>query len=542
MKKKYIPILIIICLAIISMLPMLTEMHIHGHDTVFHIENIKSVLETIRTNFWLTPIASKVGFNLGYATHLFYPIFPHFVGAIILLLITPFNGDAFMALTISYTLVSILSSLIVYFLAKRLFKKDNLALLSSITYIFMPYRLGNIVVRSAYNEVFTFLFIPLILLGLSYLVDEKTSSKKAYLYFVIGYVGLIYSHLSMALFFTLLLIPFAIIYRKELFKKDKMKLLGSAILTVTLLVLPMLVPLLEHKLLGNYLVFKENYLSGLQYVKSYNNQLVDYYQILNDYSWSIPRYINWIVLALGFISLIVFFVKKEKPKFLKGILWFTLISFLITLKDFPWEYVPSFLYMIQFSWRLETFLVISLSLFVPYALSYIKGKWQKILPIGLIILVFLTSLPLIGKLSNHKYVIEETIPNNAMGHSMEYLPEKAYYNLKYLETRGEELIIDKGKANVELISNNIPELVFKVTNNTNELTIELPRLYYLGYTLKGDKVTSLQENEHGLIEVTIEGNGTYNLEYVGTTLMKISYFLPLLGIALIIYTTKKVTN
>ena len=129
-----------------------------------------------------------------------------------------------------------------------------------------------------------------------------------------------------------------------------------------------------------------------------------------------------------------------------------------------------------------------------------------------------------------------------MGHSMEYLPVKTYENIDYYTNRNQDINIIEGTATVEVIENNTPNLSFKVQNNSDTFTLELPRLYYLGYQLEGEKVLSIEESEYGMVQVTVGGNGTYHLTYPGTALYRIASFAPLLGIALLLYILKKVSN
>ena len=82
----------------------------------------------------------------------------------------------------------------------------------------MPYRLGDIVVRSAFNEVFTFLFMPLVLLGLLYLIEGN--KKRFYLFFILGCSGLIYSQMVMA--DKKVIIPYIITVVNNVFKWNKL--------------------------------------------------------------------------------------------------------------------------------------------------------------------------------------------------------------------------------------------------------------------------------------------------------------------------------
>lgn len=64
------------------------------------------------------------------------------------------------------------------------------------------------------------------------------------------------------------------------------------------------------------------------------------------------------------------------------------------------------------------------------------------------------------------------------------------------------------------MEDDVPNLVFQVNNISEETVIELPRLYYPGYTLYcDDKRVDIYENGNGFIEVKIKSNGKYILKY-----------------------------
>lgn len=543
MKKEKWNFIIIIVLAIISMLPILTEPHIQGHDTTFHLANINALSEELNTTLIPSKIRSEVGNNFGYGTHIFYPVLPHYFGAYTTKITNLFQIDTQTTMAFIYLAISIASAILIYYLAKKMTKKESISLISSIIYLFMPYRLGDIIVRCAYNEVFTFLFIPMILLSLLELVEKKRNNKKFYFLFIIGYTGLLYSHLSIALYFTVFLIPFVLIYRKELFQKETIITAIKGIITVTMLVLPMLIPILEHKLFGNYLVFKENYLSGLIYLETFNNTLKDYLIPKTDYSWEVPMFMNIIVIIMLVFSIITIIKQKKKEKNIQFLLWFSFIAFIVTLNFFPWKYVPSPFYMIQFAWRCQTFLAISISILAPIFICSINKKYINWVVTLCSLLIIGTSLPLLSMLSTHKYILENNIsPNYAMGHSQEYLPENAYNQIDYFNQREEQIILLSGNANIELLSNHVPNLSFTVKDNKGTIEIELPRLYYKEYQLNGENVVSLKENQNGFLVATIKGNGAYQLSYTGTSLDKLANVLGILGIVYFVILLQKRTH
>lgn len=536
LKKDKIYIFIILLLSVIVMIPLLLGPSSLGHDTVFHVANIDSIKTQLESSLIPSKISPTVGNSLGYGTHLFYPMFPHTITAYLSNITELFGLSTLHTTVIMYLLITIISSIEIFYLSQKIHGNKKFALLSSVIFLFFPYRLGDMVVRSAFNEVFTFLFIPLVLLGLLYLLEDK--DKKFYLAFIIGCLGMINSHLVLTLYYAILLIPFIIIYRKKFFKKERLKKFITAALIITVLALPTLIPLLEHKHATEYMIYVDGYMSGLNYMEAFCMSISEYFQILSDYSWDNPTYINYIVIGLLGLAL-YFFCKKEKKSEHETFLWiFTGIAFFITTRLFPWILLPKFLYLIQFPWRMLTMLTISISLLVPIVFKQIKKeKLQTILLITTILLIPISEIHLIKKLTNDTYQIGEIESNNGMGHSKEYLPKKAYDNLTYFEQRNQDIIILSGQANIIELENNNNKIKIKLEEITQETTIEFPRLYYLGYKLKdstGNKI-SLKESQNGFLQATITDNETYTLTYERTTLQKIVSYLCIPTTGLFIY-------
>jgi len=531
MKKDKNNLFIILLVSMIVMIPLLFGPSTLGHDTVFHVANIDSLKLDLDSSFLPSKISSTIANGFGYGTHLFYPMFPHLITAYLAKATSIFHINTLSTTVIMYGILTFLSAVVMYYLSKKITKSNSLALLSSIIFLFMPYRLGDIVVRSAYNECFTFLFMPLVLLGLLYLIESN--KRKFYLCFITGCVGLLYSHLVITMYFAILLIPFVIVYHKEIFKKENFISLVIACIIIILLALPELIPMLEHKLSTEYMVYIKNYMTNIDYMNTFSHHLIDYVKILPDYSWDVPFYINYIVIFMLFVRLFFFIKEKEKEK-TEIFLWaFTLLAFFISLNFFPWKIVPEFLYFIQFPWRMETMLTISISLLAPLVIKNInKKKLQTGILIASFILIPCTELFLVKKLTNDVYRIGEIIPNNGMGHSKEYLPKKAFDNEVYFEYRGKDIMLISGNAQIMEIENSNKKIEFELQTDSLETTIEFPKLYYLGYHLKtkDGKVLALEESENGFLQARIEGNGTYTLVYEGTTLNKIANTLGIIGL------------
>ena len=127
-----------------------------------------------------------------------------------------------------------------------------------------------------------------------------------------------------------------------------------------------------------------------------------------------------------------------------------------------------------------------------------------------------------------------------MENEKEYLPEKAINNLEYFENRNKDIIMISGTGEITKTVDDVPDLTFEV-NTSETMTIELPRIYYMGYRLEvnGQEV-ELTESDNGFLQATIQESGTYTLTYEKTMVMKISNAISIVtGIVCIILLIKK---
>jgi hypothetical protein len=170
-----------------------------------------------------------------------------------------------------------------------------------------------------------------------------------------------------------------------------------------------------------------------------------------------------------------------------------------------------------------------------------KGK------ILLPIMVILTLIISINSLDNVKYYSDEVHSyfKNDLGHQSEYLPVNTRNNYYYFENRSNTIEIVEGKANIEEISNNTPSLKAIIELETEEVTLELPRIYYLGYKIQliedNNKKIDLKyyENENGFITINVPQNGTLVVKYRGTILDNIAHIISIMTTILFIIIVNK---
>ncbi len=303
LKAKYI-ILIIISTTII-LLNLFIKPRYYGHDTVFHTANIMKLSKTININniFGNNIITFQVN-PYGYGTWLFYPKLPHLLGAYLYKI---FN--IYTSMKIVYFITTLLSIITMYYLSKIIYKNKKIALLSSLIYLTAPYHICEIYIRDAYAENFMFLATPLIFLGLYNLLENNY--KKFYIFFILGYLIGLYSHLVSMVFCTILVALFILYYHKQIIRKEKIKPLIISTIIVTLLSLPFLTKVIEYKSLNIYTVFLSRTFTNRDMVIYRAPALKDLIKNKPIYDQIMP-YFNIVTILLFIVTTIQIIFKKNK--------------------------------------------------------------------------------------------------------------------------------------------------------------------------------------------------------------------------------------
>lgn len=277
--------------------------------------------------------------GLGYGEPLFnfYGQLPYAIGEIYHLL----GGNIIDSVKFLFILSLVGSSISMFFLARSVWKDDFAALISSIVYLYAPYRAVDVWVRGALPEAMAFVIFPLILLSIE---------KKSLTWFTVSVSILILTHnLSFVMFLPIIAVW--IILRKSW--KSVFGFLISVFVTA-FYVLPVI---FESKFVG-----LESTTSGYF---DFRAHFVTLYQIFlsrfwgyGASTWGVEDGLN---LSIGllqwmipFIILVLVFVKRKLVSNKEFLVLFVLGVFYLFLthnkSTFIWQNV-SYLSYIQFPWR-----------------------------------------------------------------------------------------------------------------------------------------------------------------------------------------------
>ncbi len=312
-------------------------------------------------------------------------------------------------------------------------------------------------------------------------------------------------------------------------------------------------PLLEHKFATEYEVFLPERMYKESTLTHFKLSISDLFFTENfDLNFHIG---GAILIGMGLTFLYRKKLSKNQKETLRIFLIFGSIAILMTLKIFPFEHMPSILKMIQFPWRMMEFATFFFSVIAGFGFAYFMNHTNK-KEIGVVIFVMIyLCISIIGAKRSVQTPFDETkylqpVPvTSSTGRvhagcaTFEYLPKKAFQNREYIEQRSPNVNVLEGNAiisHMQKENTNLSVTIEQVAENTK---LELPYIFYLGYQAKlekedGTKQTlKIEESENGFCMITVsnQDEGNITVSYTGTTWMKISYILTLIGIGGVVW-------
>ncbi|MBX4205579.1 YfhO family protein [Candidatus Microgenomates bacterium] len=482
--------------------------------------------------------SQDVGLGFGEPLFNFYGQLSYVFGEVLRLA----NFSLINSLKIVFILSLILSAVSMYFLAKDIWEDNLSALVSSILYVYAPYRAVDVWVRGALPESVSFVFYPLIILFFEKYL--KTNKKTNLLLFGLLVSLLILNHnLSFVLFLPFLVIW--VVYR--IISLKKWKNIGN-LLIVTILSLGIVAFYVFPVINETKYVTLENTIQGYF---DFRGHFAGVKQLLFSTNWGYGASVfgpkDDLNISIGFLQWIVPFVSlllitiTRKTKYYREFFVLLLISlvfvFLINNKSiFVWDSLPQMAY-IQFPWRFLGVLVFSLSLAAGAGMKVIPEKFKlmfcTIIIIVSIALNFSNFRPDIWYNYTDTDLTQGKLLNEQMAASIgDYWPktsEKIATNLVENETREYKLILQKSNMSV-----------FEIKYDQKQ--VSLPVNYFPGWQAYSDNGMRLETKvgDNGLIKV-INPTTKVHLKFENTKVRQISNIISFISVIvfLLIFTKYK---
>lgn len=543
-EKEIINYILIIIASIIISIPLANKsLNIYRDDGIQHICRIIGTEQTLADKQFLPMIMSNLCNNFGYSWNIFYSPLTAYMSVMFRI----FNFSYVNCLKLCMFVIVLLSGLTMYKLTFRITKNKKLATLVSIIYILAPYRITDMYTRTALAELASFIFIPIVFEGLYIIVNEEKKSYKL----ALGAAGLILTHQVIAMYTAIICFVYLIVFFKKLKSKTVLKNIGVNLLFCILMTSFYWVGLLQHYFSTSYEVFVPGRMEREEVLIFYKAKFSQLFITSSEQT---------MIYAIGLLSVIGLVLtpiayKKIPEEYKKTYMFFLITGVILigmTLSIFPFEKLPQALTMLQFTFRLFTFTSFFFAFVVATNFAILIKNFKTLDIVVLLTISILLLVPYKSKLDfnlkdneerliNGVRITENTGRVHAGMASMEYLPTKAFKNLKYIANRKDEaIVLDNDEAVISDYTKQASNMNCKISNINKETTIELPYIYYLGYRVyaNGQEIT-YTESDNGFIQINIAKDSQIKVKYLGTNEMLISYAVSIISFATIIVLNHK---
>ena len=534
-------VILIVVVAIICIPLLSNKEDVYFDDGIQHIARAYSTQMAIE-NGESTKVLSNLTNGYGYSWDLFYgPL-----STIGLLLTNMLMSSWVNAYKLLLFICLILSGIAMFKFVFRITDDKNVAGLAGVLYMTMPYHLTDMYIRNALGEYISFIFFPLVFLGM-YNIFHK--DKRDY-WLVIGAVGLLITHNLMTLLTAFFAFGYLIANLICLKDKEIRNRIIVSILFILFISSFFWLPMLEATLYTNYKAYEPGGMATQEKVLAYTLDVKDLF-VTNEksvYVFEIGPHI-WIMFCFA-IPVVKVLDKQYKKEYIL-FLFYSLFCVWASTKYFPWKLLNESFYIIQFPWRLLAFANFFMAVICSINMGIIIKKYgfKDFIILSVITIFYICSLkgfvPLTENVKNIEEfsigIISGKEDENVAGMGRgEYLPSLADDNRFDIAIREDTVLVLEGNGIVENLKKNGSHLTCEITTLEDNTIYEFPYVYYPGYKITIDSSTiRYYESEDGLVAIGLNKAAKYDVElnFVETTLTKMSKWFSLTSIiAFAIYT------
>jgi len=436
------------------------------------------------------------------------------------------------SLKILFALSLLGSALTMFLLAKKIWNNNLSAMVSSMVYLYAPYRAVDVWVRGVLPEATSFILFPLLILKLEEFFENKKIKNLLWLSLFLAL--LILNHnLSVFLF-----VPFLVgwgAYRIY-YSKDRtdliLKLFGAVLFALLISSFYLLPVIFESKFIDlasttrGYFDYRGHFASLNQLLLSrFWGYGASVFGPDDGLSLSVGQ-IQWI---LPVVALILSFYKGDRKVrknllILLGIGWLSL--FLTHNRStFLWGYLKQMAF-IQFPWRFLSIAVFSFSLASGAIVTLLRAKI-------ILVVSFLIIITVITNMSFFKEDIWYLVDDKDMTSGLRWEEQTRASIGDYWPKFGASLPSFTAPSNPEggeLVSKLSDKAVYKIDTEKEE--VEIPINYFPGWIASVDgKVQETYPNAKGLIATTVsKSEHQVILKFRDTTIRVIGNFLTLISL------------
>lgn len=551
-------ILGLILVAVFASYPLFTDYLSYGQDLNFHLYRIEGLKDGLLSGQFPVRIDPTHNQGYGYISASVYPsLFLYFPALLRLCGIS---------LVLSYKLflfaVNLATAFIMYGCVKAMTRSRFAGLFASVIYTLSTWRIVNLIYRAAIGEALAMTFFPVVVLGLYYILKGDRSK---WWVFALGCSAIFHSHIISCIFVVLLSLVTFLVFIRDLFRERRFLALIKAALVTVLANLWYLIPFLTYYL-GLDLAIRHTP-ENMEYFSNaiFPAEMFNFFNDQFGMSQLLPSGIKGnMSLSLGvgvticFAIAVLYFIfdRKDKIKyysFYAEQFLFALFILFMASTLFPNELLQkpgilnSIAGTIRMPWRFLSLASPILCLVAAaVVLVKVKKSSQKKAIFGAACLISMLSFVFFGSAYNYAFDVsvrpgQAAYADGAPGWDNEYFiygTDVAALTPEKYVTSGEDITVlayEKQGTNIELELDGTKETGY----------VEVPLLYYPGYSAKDEKGNSLEvvQGTNNVLRVNLtDSSDRIRISYSGLPGFKIGCaisILTLAGLAFLWYFNKR---
>ena len=546
-------VVVLTAVVLLSSLALFIPYLVEGHDLRFHLLRIEGIKDSVLTGQLPSKIQPNWLNGNGYAVSVFYGDLFLYIPAFLRLI----GFSIHFAYVFYALLVNTATCLISYCCFKGMVKNNRAALIGSAVYTLSLYRFINMYIRSAVGEYTAMTFLPLIVYGIWKIFTDDTEDKRYKYNFivpVIGYTGLLQTHVISCEIAGIFTIITCLIFIKKVFNKKRFCVLAFIVVLTAVINAGFLVPFISY--LGEPVKINLGYLykAGIQHFGTFAAQLLElftsYSGLCNTKDQGItgemPITTGIAVIAGGMFFAYMWYMGRIDKKWKKTGMFCLLtgsMALLMSTVYFPWDTIQKLntisakvITSFQFPWRFLTVALVFLTVATVIALKHeledekAHIKWFSIVVVLLVVIQ--SSWLLSGILNNGKvmWAYEESGLDTEYLVGCEYLPGEIETDEYY----SRQFAYGSDNISYEELGRNRNIISFSYNNSTDESGyVATSIIYYTGYQAvnrdDGSRLKTYSNDGYLSVKLPPHSSGTYTIRFVQPWYWKLSYIISFVG-------------
>lgn len=503
--------------------PFLGSAQPNGHDALEYLPRVTEFHENVRHGILLPRWAPDLSSGQGQPLFLFNPPLFYYLTEGFHLTGLPFVP----AMNAASVLLIFASAASMFLLARWYFGPAG-GTLAAIAYVYAPYFLVDLYVRTAFAEFSAFPFYPLALYGFARHADER--NRRYLLLGALAYAAIWFAHSPAALLFSPVLGAFLLFLAWQA-KSGRLFATHAAAATLGMLMaatvwLPSVVEAKDvhsQRLREGPLRYSNHYVAPAQFFAS----TWGYGPSVPGAQDGMPFSLGWAHLAVAAIAVIAL-ARSDSQRWKEWIAFFSastfVLCFLMTERAHQlWDAIPQLQYVV-FPWRLlapASFCLALLTAAIVLVLPRLTTGWQRLAYAAAIAAIVLTALPRAVpasylSLDPELWTPRQLAARGAVAGTFEtfeprWVTEHPTYNAG-------TIAVHRGNC-TSTVQTRRPTSLTAAVQATTDCELELPVAYFPGWRISVDGVNAPAEppSATGRMRVTVSpGNHRLAAEFVRT--------------------------